>query len=221
MWDGSRIWHLRGGGRLLLIKPGSMGDVIHALHGGLRNPAGVAGGRADVGRRSALGTASGGTGGLARPIVPREEFRGPRGWRVRRGGFRARRPAPGYCGGPAGLAPQRAGGQILPGEVVVVSPMRGGRSAFYRRSARTLPGEHAVLATGAAFRCWGFRWRRVFYPVRQSARPDLPAASFCIPLHARGKSMDAAAIRRSWPSFRRDKRRIVIVGWGSPRCPRR
>jgi heptosyltransferase I len=206
-------------GRLLLIKPGSMGDVIHAL------PVASAIRRAwpeveltwVVDPRWA--PLLEGNPAVSRvQLFPREEFRGPRGWaRAVRwysalGGMR-----PDFVVDLQGLLRSALMAKFCRGKVVVgLSDAREGARFFYRRSARTLPGEHAVLRYRRCLPLLGVPDGCEFF-VPSGTVPAIPPGFIVLHPFARGagKSMDAGAIRAFVAEFQaRSKRPIVIAGVG-------
>ena len=207
--------------RLLLIKPGSMGDVIHAL------PVASAIRRAwpeveltwVVDPRWA--PLLEGNPAVSRiKLFPREEFRGPRGWsRAVRwysalGGMR-----PDFVVDLQGLLRSALMAKFCCGKMVVgLSDAREGARLFYRRIARTSPGEHAVVRYRRCLPLLGVPDRCEFF-IPSGTAPSIPPGSVVLHPFARGagKSLDAAAIRAFVEEFQaRSKRRVVIVGMGNP-----
>ena len=207
--------------RLLLIKPGSMGDVIHAL------PVASAIRRAWPGveltwvvdpRWAPLLE---GNPAVSRVhLFPREEFRGPRGWaRAARwysslGGLR-----PDYAVDLQGLMRSALMAKFCRAKMVVgLSDAREGARLFYRRIARTLPGEHAVIRYRRCLPLLGVPDGCEFF-IPPGQAPAIPPG--CIVLHpfarGAGKSMDAGAIRAFVSEFQaKSTRPIVVVGVGDP-----
>jgi len=210
---------LRDAERLLLIKPGSMGDVIHAL------PVASAIRRAWPGveltwvvdpRWAPLLE---GNPAVSRVLLfPREEFRGPRGWaRAARwysglGGLR-----PDYAVDLQGLMRSALMAKFSRAKVVAgLGDAREGARLFYRRSARTLPGEHAVLRYRRCLPLLGVPDGCDFY-IPPGKAPAIPPGFVVLHPFARGagKSMDAGAIRAFVAEIQAaSERRIVIVGMG-------
>jgi ADP-heptose:LPS heptosyltransferase len=206
---------------LLLIKPGSMGDVIHAL------PVAAAIHRAwpDLDltwvvdpRWAAL---LDGNPAVSRVhLFPRQEFRGLRGWiRAARWYAQLGGMKPDIVVDLQGLLRSALIAKISGGKLVAgLSDAREGARFFYQRKAKTSPGEHAVLrylrclpllgisATGPA---------EFFLPA--GSPPPLPPGYVVLHPFARGagKSMDAGAIRAFVAEFQaRSPRTIVLVGVG-------
>ena len=211
----------RAAERLLLIKPGSMGDVIHAL------PVASAIRRAWPGveltwvvdpRWAPLLE---GNPAVSRvQLFPREEFRGPRGWaRAARwysalGGIR-----PDIVVDLQGLLRSALMAKFCRGELVVgLSDAREGARLFYQRIARTSPGEHAVVRYRRCLPLLGVPDRCEFF-IPSGTAPAIPPGSVVLHPFARGagKSLDAGAIRAFVTEFQaKSKRRVVVVGAGNP-----
>ena len=205
--------------RLLLIKPGSMGDVIHAL------PVAAAIRRAWPGveltwvvdpRWAPLIE---GNPAVSRVrLFPREEFRGPRGWaRALRwypdlGGLR-----PDYAVDLQGLMRSALIAKFCRAKVVVgLSDAREGSRLFYRRCAHTLADEHAVLRYRRCLPLLGVPDGCEFF-IPPGKVPALPPGGIVLHPFARGagKSMDAGAIRAFVSEFQeKSTRPIVVVGMG-------
>lgn len=213
-----------GGARsLLLIKPGSMGDVIHAL------PVASAIRRAwpdafltwVVDPRWA--PLLEGNPAVSRiRLFPRQGFRGPVGWvRAIRwysalGGLR-----PDFVVDLQGLLRSALMARCCRGKVAVgLSDAREGAGFFYHRIAKTVPDEHAVFRYLRCLSLLGIagpEHREFFIP--SGTAPSLPPG--CIVLHpfarGAGKSMDAGAIRAFVTEIQaKSRRRVVIVGVGDP-----
>ena len=207
--------------RLLLIKPGSMGDVIHAL------PVAAAIRRAWPGveltwvvdpRWAPLLE---GNPAVSRVhLFPREEFRGPLGWaRAARwysalGGLRAD-----YVLDLQGLLRSALMAKFCRGRVVVgLSDAREGARLFYRRTARTLADEHAVFRYRRCLPLLGIPDGNEFF-IPPGKAPAIPPGFIVLHPFARGagKSMDGEAIRAFVGEFQaRSRRTVVLVGVGEP-----
>ena len=205
--------------RLLLIKPGSMGDVIHAL------PVAAAIRRAWPGveltwvvdpRWAPLLE---GNPAVSRVrLFPREEFRGPRGWaRALRwypdlGGLR-----PDYAVDLQGLMRSALIAKFCRAKVVVgLSDAREGSRLFYRRCAHTLADEHAVIRYRRCLPLLGVPDGCEFF-IPPGTAPAIPPGGIVLHPFARGagKSMDAGAIRAFVSAFQeKSTRPIVVVGMG-------
>jgi len=207
--------------RLLLIKPGSMGDVIHAL------PVAEAIRRAwpeveltwvvDPRWASLL---EGNPAVSHIHLFPREEFRKPCGWaRALRwyselGGLR-----PDYAVDLQGLMRSALMAKFCRAKVAVgLSDAREGARLFYRRTAQTLPGEHAVLRYRRCLPLLGVPDCCEFFIPPGKATSISPGFIVLHPFaRGAGKSMDGDAIRAFVGEFQaRSRRTIVIVGVGDP-----
>ena len=205
--------------RLLLIKPGSMGDVIHAL------PVAAAIRRAWPGveltwvvdpRWAPLFEGNPAVSRIR--LCPREEFRGPRGWaRALRwypdlGGLR-----PDYAVDLQGLMRSALIAKFCRAKVVVgLSDAREGSRLFYRRCAHTLADEHAVLRYRRCLPLLGVPDGCEFF-IPPGTAPAIPPGGIVLHPFARGagKSMDAGAIRAFVSAFQeKSTRPIVVVGMG-------
>lgn len=211
---------------VLLIKPGSMGDVIHALPvaAAIRQawPDAVLTWVIDPRWAPLLD----GNPAVSRTLVfPREEFRGPAGWaRAARwyAGLRGARPA--VAVDLQGLLRSALMANLSGAALSVgLSDAREGARFFYGRVAGTVAGEHAVL-----------RYLRCLPPLGIAARerpefflppgtpPALPEGYVALHPFARGaeKSMGAGALRAFVEEFRASSERpLVIVGAGGGRAP--
>lgn len=215
--------HRQSGGRksLLLIKPGSMGDVIHAL------PVAAAIRRAwpeveltwVVDPRWA--PLLDGNPAVSRiHSFPRQEFRGPSGWlRGVRWYAGLGRLRPGVVVDLQGLLRSALIAKFSGGrEVVGLSDAREGARFFYHRSARVMPVEHSV---GRYLRCLPLVGISELAPpdffIPQGTVPALDPGYIVLHPFARGvgKSMDAESIRAFVAEFRSvSRRRIVVAGVG-------
>lgn len=209
-----------GSHSLLLIKPGSMGDVIHALP----VAAAIRDAWPDVDLTWVVDPRWAplleGNPAVSRVrLFPRQDFRGPAGWlRAVRwyGALRGTRPD--FVVDLQGLLRSALMAACSRGTLVAgLSDAREGAGFFYSRTARTLPDEHAVV-----------RYLRCL-PLLGISVPERP--EFFIPpggpaslsddyvvLHpfarGAGKSMDAGSIRAFVSEFAKSKTRAVIVGVG-------
>lgn len=208
---------------MLLIKPGSMGDVIHALPvaAAIRQAWPGAGLTWVVDPRWA--PLLEGNPAVSRVhLFPRQEFRGPGGWALAArwyaalGGMR-----PDYVVDLQGLLRSALMAKLCRGKVVVgLSDAREGARLFYRRCGGVLRGEHAVFRYLRCLPPLGVPVpaRREFF-LPQGTAPSLPDGYIVLHPFARGagKSMEAGAIRAFVAEFRaKSKRPVVIVGVGDP-----
>jgi heptosyltransferase I len=210
-----------GSRSLLLLKPGSMGDVIHAL------PVASAIHRAwpdaeltwVVDPRWAPLLEGNPSVSRVR-LFPRQKFRGPWGWgRAVRwysalGGIR-----PDYVVDLQGLLRTALMAKCCRGKVTVgLSDAREGARFFYRQSAGTLPGEHAVIRYLRCLPLLGIPVpeRPEFY-LPPGVDPLLSEGYIVLHPFARGagKSMETRAIQAFLAEFQeRSPRPVVIVGVG-------
>ncbi|MBE2203117.1 MAG: glycosyltransferase family 9 protein [Chthoniobacterales bacterium] len=212
---------------LLLIKPGSMGDVLHAL------PVASAIHRAwPEGRLTWVvdprwAPLLQGNPAVSRILpFPRQDFRGPLGWgRAARWYATLAGLCPDFVVDLQGLLRSGLMAKCSRGKKVIgLSDAREGGGLFYHEAARTPGGEHAVL-----------RYLRCL-PLLGIPVPDCP--DFYLPvgdaptlgrdfvvLHpfarGAGKSLDAEAIRAFVGEFQAgSKYPVVVVGAGKvPRLP--
>jgi ADP-heptose:LPS heptosyltransferase len=206
---------------VLLIKPGSMGDVIHAL------PVASAIHRAwpDAALTWIIDPRwapllDGNPAVADVRLFPRQEFRGPRGW------ARAARWYPSLGGlrpddvvDLQGLLRSALMAKCSRGKAVVgLADAREGARFFYRRLAETSPGEHAVSRYLRVLPLLGIpvpEHPEFFIP--HGAAPSLPDGYIVLHPFARGagKSMEAGAVRAFVEEFQANsKRPVVIVGVG-------
>ncbi|MFZ4775348.1 MAG: glycosyltransferase family 9 protein [Terrimicrobiaceae bacterium] len=206
---------------LLLIKPGSMGDVIHSL------PVAAAIRRAwpDVDLTWVVDPRWAplleGNPAVSRvQLFPRQNFRGPAGWIRGLGWYSALRGMrPEVVVDLQGLIRSALIAKFCGGrEVIGLSDAREGAGFFYHQVARTSPAEHSVRRYLHCLPLLGIPEPEVceFFipPGREVA---LPPGYIALHPFARGagKSMDAAAIRAFIAEFQLgSKRPIVIVGMG-------
>lgn len=216
-----------GSRSLLLIKPGSMGDVLHAL------PVAAAIRRAwpDVDLTWVVDPRWApllqGNPAVSRILhFPRQDFRGPVGWaRAARWYASLAGLRPDFVVDLQGLLRSALMAKCSRAKMVTgLSDAREGAGFFYNAAAQTPGDEHAVL-----------RYLRCL-PLLEIPIPDqpdffLPAGTLpalpqdFVVLHpfarGAGKSMDADAIRAFVEEFQtRSKCPVVIVGVGkSPRLP--
>ena len=208
---------------VLLIKPGSMGDVIHAL------PVASAIHRAwpevaltwIIDPRWAQLLEDNPAVGCVR-LFPRQEFRGPGGW------ARAARWYPSLCGlrpdyvvDLQGLLRSALMAKCSRGKLVVgLSDAREGARFFYRSLAETSPGEHAVSRYLRVLPLLGIPLpERPEFLIPEGMSPSLPDGYIVLHPFARGagKSMEAGAVRTFVEEFHsKSKRPVVIVGSGDP-----
>jgi len=206
---------------VLLIKPGSMGDVVHALPvaSAIRRawPDAVLTWVVDPRWAPLL---EGNPAVSTARLFPREEFRGVAGWaRAARwyGGLGKMRPdvvldLQGLL--RSALMARCSGGKMVCG----LGDAREGAGMFYHRSAETSPSEHAVrrylrvlplLGIDVPIECE--------FPLPAGIAPELPDRYVVLHPFARGvgKSLGAEAIRTFLPEFRaRNSAAVVIVGGG-------
>ena len=214
--------HAAGGARsLLLIKPGSMGDVIHAL------PVASAIRRAwpDVALTWVIDPRWAplleGNPAVSRVhLFPRQDFRGPGGWVRAIRWYRALgRLRPDFVVDLQGLLRSALMVKLSRGKVVAgLSDAREGARLFYDRSARTLRDEHAVFRYSRCLPLLGIPepGRREF-PIPAGTPCPLPSDFIVLHPFARGagKSMEAGAIRAFVEEFQAaGAKRIVVVGVG-------
>ena len=211
----------RGTGRsLLLIKPGSMGDVIHALP--VASAIRQAWPDADLTwvvdpRWAPLLE---GNPAVSRvQLFPRQEFLGPLGWgRALRWYSELGRLRPDFVVDLQGLLRSALMAKFCRGKVVLgLSDAREGARFFYRRSARTLPGEHAVLRYLRCLPLLGIpEPEPLEFILPSGTAPPFPPGYIVLHPFARGagKSMEAGAIR-AFVAEIQAKIRIVIVGVGN------
>ena len=212
---------------LLLIKPGSMGDVLHALPvaAAIRSAwrdvdltwvvdprwAPLLEGNPDVSRIRHF---------------PRQNFRGASGW-CRAAAWYASLAGlrPDYVVDLQGLLRSGLMAGCARGKMVAgLSDAREGARFFYNAVARTSDGEHAVLRYLRCLPLLGIPApERPEFFLPSGSAPDLPQNYVVLHPFARGagKSMDAGAIRDFVKEFQsRSKCPVVIVGVGeSPRLP--
>ena len=215
-----------GNRSVLLIKPGSMGDVIHAL------PVVSAICRAwpDAGliwvvdpRWAPLLEGNPAVSGVR--LFPRQEFRGPRGWaRAVRWYYELGGMRPDCVVDHQGLLRSALMAKFCRGRLIVgLSDAREGARFFYRRSAETLPGEHAVFRYLRCLPLLGIPVpERPEFFVPPGTPPSLPDGYIALHPFARGagKSMEAGAIGAFVSEFQaKSKRPLVIVGVGEPPDP--
>lgn len=207
---------------LLLIKPGSMGDVLHALP--------VAAAIRDAWPEVDLtwvvdprwAPLLGGNPAVSRVrLFPRQEFRGPAGWlRAVRwyGALRGTRPD--FVVDLQGLLRSALMAACCRGTLVAgLSDAREGSGFFYKRTARTEPDEHAVLRYLRCLPLLGISvpgQPEFFIPPGEP--PSLPCDYVVLHPFARGagKSMDAGSIRAFVTELAKGGMRTVIVGVGEP-----
>jgi ADP-heptose:LPS heptosyltransferase len=205
---------------LLLIKPGSMGDVLHALP--------VAAAIRDAWPDADLTWVVDprwvplldGNPAVSRVrLFPRQEFRGPAGWlaAVRwYGALRGTRPD--IVVDLQGLLRSALMAACCRGAVVAgLSDAREGARFFYNKTARTLSDEHAVVRYLRCLPLLGIpvpRQPGFFIPPGEPS--SLPGDYVVLHPFARGagKSMDAGSIRAFVEEFEKRNRRVVIVGVG-------
>ncbi|MCX6968724.1 MAG: glycosyltransferase family 9 protein [Verrucomicrobia bacterium] len=209
-----------GSRSLLLIKPGSMGDVIHALP--------VAAAIRDawpevdltwvVDPRWAPLLAGNPAVSHVR-LFPRQDFRGPAGWlRAVRwyGALRGTRPD--IVVDLQGLLRSALMAACCRANLVAgLSDAREGAGFFYSRTARTPPDEHAVIRYLRCLPLLGISVpERPEFFIPPGAPPSLPGDYVVLHPFARGggKSMDAGSIRAFVAEVARSKWRTVIVGVG-------
>lgn len=209
------------GRSVLLIKPGSMGDVIHALPvaSAIRQacPKVVLTWVVDPRWAPLL------EGNPAVTVVrhfPRENFRGAGGWlRALRwyGELRGLRPdvvvdLQGLL--RSALMAKCSGGKMICG----LGDAREGAGLFYTRTAKMVAGEHAVERYLRALPLLGIKVPlECEFPLPAGECPGLP--DNCVVLHpfarGAGKSMSAASIRAFVSEFRsRSSLPVVVVGVG-------
>lgn len=206
---------------VLLIKPGSMGDVIHALPvaSAIRQAWPEAELTWVVDPRWAP-LLSGNPAVSAVKHFPREDFRGAGGW------TRALR----WYAGLGGLRPdvvvdlqgllrsalmaKCSGGKSIIG----LADAREGAGMFYGRTAATVSDEHAVRRYLRVLPLLGIDVpERCDFPLPEGGRPSLPDGFVVLHPFARGtgKSLGAEAIRGFVSGFRsRSSACLVIVGRG-------
>ncbi len=216
-----------GSRSLLLIKPGSMGDVLHAL------PVAAAVRRAwpDVDltwvadpRWAPLLQ---GNPAVSRVLhFPRQEFCGPSGW-VRAARWYASLTSlrPDCVVDLQGLLRSALMAKCSRGKMVAgLSDAREGAGFFYNATAQSRGGEHAVLRYLRCLPLLGIPIpERPDFFLPPGTLPSLPQDFVVLHPFARGagKSMDAGAIRGFVEEFQtRSKLPVAIVGVGeSPRLP--
>lgn len=205
--------------RLLLLKPGSMGDVIHAL------PVASAIRRAWPGveltwvidpRWAPLLEGNPAVSHVR--LFPREEFRGPSGWaRAVRWYSALGALRPDCVLDLQGLLRSALMAKVCRAKVVVgLSDAREGARLFYGHTVPTLPDEHAVSRYRRCLPLLGIPDGGEFY-LPPGKLPAIPHGFIVLHPFARGagKSMDGEAIRAFVSEFQaRSARQIVIVGVG-------
>ena len=216
-----------GSRSLLLIKPGSMGDVLHAL------PVAAAIRRAwpDVDLTWVLDPRWAplvqGNPAVSRVLLfPRQAFRGPVGWaRAARWYASLAGLRPDYVVDLQGLLRSALMAKCSRGNRVTgLSDAREGAGFFYNAAAQTPGGEHSVLRYLRCLPLLGIPVpEQPEFVLPSGIQPALPQDFVVLHPFARGagKSMDPGAIRAFVEEFQtRSKCPIVIVGVGeSPKLP--
>ncbi len=210
-----------GSRRVLLIKPGSMGDVIHALP--------VASAIRQAWPESELTwivdprwapLLSGNPVVSATKHFPREDFRGAGGWaRALRWYAGLRGLKPDVVVDLQGLLRSALMAGCSGGKTIVgLADAREGGRFFYSRSAATVPVEHAVRRYLRVLPMLGIDVPEACaFPLPAGEPPSLPDGFVVLHPFARGagKSLGAEAIRGFVSGFRsRSSACLVIVGRG-------
>lgn len=206
---------------LLLIKPGSMGDVIHALP--------VAQAIHQAWPDAALtwvidprwAALLEGNPAVSRVcLFPRQDFRGLEGWaRAIRWYSALGELQPEYVVDLQGLLRSALMSKFCRGKVSVgLSDAREGARFFYRRRAEILPGEHAVTRYLRCLPLLGIPVpRHPEFSLPSGTSPSLPEGYIVLHPFARGagKTMEAGAIRAFVEEFQeRSSRPVVLIGVG-------
>lgn len=211
---------------LLLIKPGSMGDVIHSL------PVAAAIHREHPDTKLTWvvdprwAPLLEGNPAISRLLLfPREKFRGPVGWlRAIRwyAGLSVLRPdvvvdLQGLM--RSALMARFSGGR----EIIGLSDAREGASSFYHKSVPTQPGEHAVRRYLRCLSVLGISGPQTCeFPLPPGSDSGIEPGFIVLHPYARGagKSMDAALVGAFVKAFQAaSKRPVVIVGVGESSGP--
>lgn len=206
---------------LLLIKPGSMGDVIHALP----VASAIRRSRPDVELTWVLDPRwapllEGNPAVNRVHLFPRQEFRGLSGWYRAVGWyFSLGGLKPDLVLDLQGLLRSALISKFCRGkEVVGLDDAREGARFFYKKCVRTTSGEHSVRRYLRCLPLLGIpepETCEFFLPSGRS--PSLPADYIVLHPFARGagKSMEPGTIREFVKEYLvRSKKRIVIVGMG-------
>jgi len=206
---------------VLLIKPGSMGDVIHALP--VASAIRLAWPEAELTwivdpRWAPL--LSGNPAVSAVKHFPREDFRGPGGWsRAVRWYAGLREEKPDVVVDLQGLLRSALMAKCSGGKSVFgLGDAREGAGLFYSRSAATVSDEHAVRRYLRVLPLLGIEVPETCaFPVPAGDFPDLPERFVVLHPFARGagKSLGPESIRAFVSEFRsRSSACLVIVGRG-------
>ena len=205
---------------LLLIKPGSMGDVIHALP----VAAAIRDAWAEVDLTWVVDPRwapllEGNPAVSSVRLFPRQDFRGPAGWlRAVRwyGALLGTRPD--IVVDLQGLLRSALMAACCRAKLVAgLSDAREGAGFFYSRTARTLSDEHAVSRYLRCLPLLGISVpERPEFFIPPGKPPSLPGGYVVLHPFARGagKSMDAGSIRAFVSEFAKSKTGVVIVGVG-------
>lgn len=216
--DGSRA---RGRRSLLLIKPGSMGDVLHALP----VAAAIRSAWPDVDLTWVVDPRWAplleGNPAVSQ-LLPfrREDFRGVAGWiRAARWYAGLGRLRPDVVVDLQGLLRSALLGKCSAGRRIIgLSDAREGAGWFYQDRAQTTPGEHAVLRYLRCLPLLGIPVPACPEFALPPGRPmDIPPGSVVLHPFARGagKSMDEESIRAFVSGFQTQSRLpVVLVGMG-------
>jgi len=210
-----------GGRSVLLIKPGSMGDVIHALPvaSAIRQawPEAKLTWIVDP-RWSPL--LSGNPAVSAVRHFPREDFRGAGGWtRALRWYADLRGLKPDVVVDLQGLLRSALMAKCSGGKTILgLGDAREGAGLFYSRSAATASDEHAVRRYLRVLPLLGIDVpKKCAFPIPAGEHPSLPDGFVVLHPFARGagKSLGTEAIRAFVSEFRaRSSACLVIVGRG-------
>lgn len=216
----------RSGRSLLLIKPGSMGDVIHTL------PVASAIHRAwpDVDLTWVLDPRwapllEGNPAVSNIHFFPRQEFRGVAGWCRALGWYSSLgKLKPDFVVDLQGLLRSALISKFCRGkEVMGLSDAREGARLFYKKCIRTVPGEHSVRRYLRCLPLLGIPEPgtcEFFLPPGNVS--SLPEDYIVLHPFARGagKSMDSGVICGFVKEFQsRSKKKVVVAGVGDMKAP--